>query len=161
MSDFSDLVDAMVTGIQAGVTGLDTTTVPASKVHKYAPWNPLELTPDGARHLAVWPLAEAEAGSPLAQNVHQIHTLQHSFAALAWEDAASSRGAPDPTGDAAWLTLANGLRDFFYTEANRQRSFSWGGYYRITHVGTAFPEQPQAVRWVALTVTADRTIAFT
>jgi hypothetical protein len=164
VSDYADFIDDAVLQIQAQVAGFDTSIVPDDirHVHRYAPWNPLDLVADGNRHLAMWPLPDAEAASPLAQNVQQVHTLQHVFAVLAWEDAApqNSRQMPDEAKDRAWLDVANGLRDFFYVEANRQRAYAWGGYYRITHVGTTFPETPQAVRWVALTITADRTIAF-
>jgi L-rhamnose mutarotase len=88
------LADAIVADLQANVTGLDTTTIPAANVHKLVPWDEATMfAMQSDRHLAVWPTVEAaEASAGLTTN---SVFLSQAWQVLVWEDlhSAAAMGA--------------------------------------------------------------------
>jgi hypothetical protein len=125
MSFWSDVVDAWVTDLQTNVTGLDTTTVPSSRVHKYASWSAEELFAlSGERHLAVWPAAEPDVTEGLLTDGSLLAT--QTYIILVWEDASTTQGRlqDDDTANAAWLTLHEAIRARLLVRANSQKGSS-------------------------------------
>ena len=156
-ADFVTVTDAIVADLQANVTSLSATTVPAAQVHLYSPWNPEELTGQaGERHLAVWPVAEPEVREVLSTDYHE---LSQSYLVLVWEVAGSEaeRGLLDEDVAKTFLQLHNDVRARFYVTANQ----TLGGSQKVWYRGTTFPERPSTVRWFAIGVEVVRTIEFT
>lgn len=119
MSLFSDVADAWLTDLR-NVTGLDTTTVPASSTHLYAPWSTETLFSEaGERHLAIWPQSEAETATPYTTDLSQLAT--QDWVVMVWEAAPDqTRLQDDDTDNKAWLTLAEGIRTRLMLRANVQ-----------------------------------------
>lgn len=158
MSDWSTFCDAVITDLQTNVTGLDTTTVPAANVHRYAPWDPSELSVGTGRNLAVWPTGEAETPNPLATGAHE---LTQSYVVLVWEDSTESdaRQVGDQTTDATFLTLHNAARARFYVTANQL--LGGGNINRVWYAGTTFRDSSGPVRWFAMRIDVRAYQAFT
>ena len=154
-ADFVVMCDAIKTDLVANVTGLGSAKVPTKNRHLYEPWDPENLEADGARHLAVWPLQEAEEKQPLATG---SHALNQQYAVVVWESSGteSTRLQRDEAGAATFLQLHNDTRGRFYVETNQQL----GGSDRVWYVGTSFPVVPGPVRWFAITVEVRRFAAF-
>lgn len=156
-SDWETMCAAVATELQANVTGLDTTTVPATRLHQLSPWDPEKLVAAaGERHLAVWPAGEPEVLEALATGAHELH---QSYVVLVWEDASQTleRQQADDTADAAFLSLHNAVRGRFYLYANERL----GGaaiaalgigvqVARVWYAGATFSDVAETVRWFAV-----------
>jgi len=153
VSDWSDLIDNVCEDLMDNVPAL---AVEAANVHRYASWSPEELLSDGKRHMAVWPLGEAERATPLTLGAHELDQL---YRVLVWEDAAdeSSRGVTDQDATAALLDLHNDIRDRFYVQANQGRA----GAFRVWYRGARFPDRASRVRWFEVEVSVATGSAFT
>jgi len=132
MSIWSDVVDAWVTDLTTNVSGLSTAIT-----HKYAPWSPeLFYTEADETHIAVWPDLEAETADALL--VDGSRMAEQTYAIAVWEDAMDTQGRlqEDATADAAWLTLAEGIR----TRLMRAASFQLGSSSVMStdYIGTQF-----------------------
>lgn len=136
------MCDAIADDLSLNVGALD-----GAIVHRYAPWDPEELTAGASeRHLAVWPLPEsAESADGLTTNAH---LLSQGYAVLYWENAGdeSSRQVLDEDAAAALLDLQEACRDRFY----RQAATTLGGSYRLWYRSCTMPARSGQVRWFAL-----------
>lgn len=139
-SDFVTYTDAVISDLQGAVSALSAAN---ATTHRYVPYNPEELQVSaGERHLAVWPMGEAEVADPLANWTLE---LVAAYAVLVWEDASeeSSRGVLDEDATKTFLQLHQDVRARFLLQANE----SIGGSELTRYVGTRFPEALGSVRW--------------
>jgi len=133
VSIYSDVVDAWMADLVANVSGLSTAIQ-----HKYAPWSPEEFYTEGIaeRHVAVWPELDAEVTEPLTTAGDRMST--QTYAVAVWEDASDTQGRlqDDDTANAAWLTLAEGIR----ARLMRSASFQLGSASVMStdYLGTQF-----------------------
>lgn len=146
MSLYSDIADAWLTDLR-NVTGLDTTTVPASSTHLYAPWSTEALFSEaGERHLAIWPQSEVESTQPFTTDLSQLATQE--WVIMVWEAAPDqTRLQDDDTDNKAWLTLAEGIRARLMLRANVQLGSS--SIMSTRYTGLAF-ERAGSLRVMAL-----------
>jgi hypothetical protein len=154
MSLFSDMCDAIITDL---TTNVGTLNVTSETIHRYQPWSPAELLPDGRRHLGVWPVAASPStATPLALGVHQFDQL---YRVLVWEgsNSESSRGVPDVAGAAALLDLHDAVLARFYVDANQSRA----GAFRVWYRGSSLPERSLQVRYFEMEIAVATAYAFT
>lgn len=117
---FAGTVDAWLTQLQAYVSGLDTGTVPAARVHRYAAYSRELLHADQAeRHLAVFPSGDAPE-SVTGFTTAPSDAAIEAYTVVVWEDASSdaARLIDDEVSNAAWLALFEAIRARFYVQAN-------------------------------------------
>lgn len=120
---FAGVCDAWLSELQANVTGLDTTTIPADQRHLYTPWAvELGLSTVGERHLAIWPEGEPEVVNPATIGSLSNDLAEQSYLIMVWENAStdSSRLNDDEAAAQTWLTLFEAIRARLYVSANRQ-----------------------------------------
>lgn len=154
MSDWSDIVDAIVDDLTANVAGLADV-----EVHRYAPWSPENLQADGARHLSVFPLAEGEVAEVVAiGSASGSRRLTKTLAILIWEDSVTQaeRQVADEDADRAWLQLHNDVRERFF----RESALIMGGVNRLEYAGAVFGENAELVRWMQIQLAAETFKAF-
>lgn len=139
ISTLVTVCDALIADLQGFVSGLG--TIDPSRVHRYAPWNPEELLADGYRHLAVWPVGDAETGEDYVNLAREF--VEH-YDVLVWEPAGTeaSRAVEDEAGAKAFLELQADVLERFLLPAQ-----SAGGAYLARYVSTTFPESPGISRW--------------
>lgn len=144
-SNFVTFADAVITDLQTNIAALTSATV-----HRYAPWNPEELAASaGERHLAVWPMAEAETAEPIGNWLHEV---VQQYAVLVWEDASvdASRLRASEADYASFLDVHQSVRARFYVLANE----SIGGAEYVQYVGTRLADVPGPVRWFVCQIEA-------
>lgn len=152
MSDFSTVVDAIVSELTATVPALA-----AAKIHRYTPWDPEELVADRSKHLAVWPEGETtEEAAPMTYGSRQV---RQGYVVLCWEPsgAESARGKRDEAAALVWLDLQNAVRARFHVKAN----MTLGGSMMLRYISTRLPERSGQVRWFELRLIADRELLTT
>jgi hypothetical protein len=138
VSGYAVMCEAIAADLAAQVSGLS-----AATQHLYVPWSPEELAAmSGERHLAVWPVTEAETAEPFVTNGQ---LLRQTYAVLVWENAGDDPGRlrTDVPANKGFLDLAEAVRDRFFLKAN----IRIGGADDVRYTGTSFPEQVSLVRW--------------
>lgn len=155
MSDFETVVDAIKADLVANVAGLAADKVKPKDIHLYNPQDPEAFEDDGARHLAVWPEADAEDPEPLTTS---SHALNQSYLVAVWESSGTEGTRLQRDEDAAkvFLDLHNDIRARLYVEANQLL----GSSDRVWYGGTAFGATAGTVRWFVLRVNVRRFQAF-
>lgn len=148
MSTFSTVCDALIADLQANVTSLNTTNVPADRVHRYYPANPEEqLSSVGERHLGVWPEPEAETAERFTTGGN---LFTQNYLVVVWEHASETDGRrkADQTADAALLDLAEAVRARFHVKSLQ----TIGGSFQVDYRGIVLPGEPGMNRWFAVRV---------
>jgi hypothetical protein len=152
MSTFSTICDYVIADLQANVTSLNTTNVPAERTHRYYPANPEEqAASSGERHLGVWPEPEAETAERFTTNGN---LLTQNYVVVVWEDASEtdSMRRANQTAEAALLDLAEAVRARFH----RLAAQTVGGAFQVDYRGILLPGEAGLNRWFAV-----RFVAFT
>lgn len=152
-ADFVTMCDAIAAELQATVSGVSAAN---AVLHRYNPWDPKALdVGDGQRHMAIWPVGEAEVADPLATGSHQF---TQPYVVLVWEPAVTdvARGVTDEAATKTFLQLHNDVRARFYVDANQHL----GGSELTWYAGSQLPDEPSDARWFAITVSVRRFQAF-
>jgi hypothetical protein len=151
-SDFEDTCRAIADDLQYTVDGLDPAMIPAERLHLLEPWDPEQLQPDGKRHLAIWPIGEAEAAED-AYMGHAAVELVQAYVILIWEGAGTegTRRVRDEVAASAFLELHNATR-----QRLMQSRQAFAGAYLTRYAGTAFPETTAQTRWCRIQFTSRR-----
>ena len=146
MSIYSAWVDAAATTLQ-GVAGLTSATV-----HKYTPASPERLTTDGRRHLAIWPVSEAEVMDPMTIGGSDLVV---TFEILVWEPTAESElTVADETAMAAFLDVLDAIRTALHDDDFRVLSTSWLTKMRGATIGIGGGIGGGLTRYIAVQVEA-------
>lgn len=151
MSRFTDVVDAIVADLTTAVPELG-----SAKLHRYAPWTPQELEPDGSRHLAVWPMTNAQRADPVIMGP-PTHYLTQLYRILVWENSPTDRGVEDEAAVAALYDLHDAIEARFELVQNE----AIAGAFRVRYQGTALPERSSSVRYFEMQIEATFAVADT
>jgi hypothetical protein len=153
ISSLITVVDALVHDLQMAVPGLGPDVVSDDRVHRYGAWSAEELTADGKRHLAVWPISEANEDEYLTNSAIE---LVQEFQIVVWEsNLGVERLVDDEEGAKALLELQEDVKTRLRLSAQ-----AFGGSYLSKYAAMTLDQSPSLTRGFVMTVTCRRAEAL-